>query len=71
MARLSVKALKDFRLTVVPDADASALPGHAVIPELALAAYERDKLRLKDVLLELSCLAGQTIVHEPESEGHR
>jgi hypothetical protein len=71
VARLSVKCLRDLGLTVVPDADASALPGHALIPELALAEYERDKPRLKDVLLELSRLAGQTIVHEPESEHRR
>ncbi|MCY2987012.1 MAG: hypothetical protein NTY19_03980 [Planctomycetota bacterium] len=38
--------------------------------ELALAEYERDKLRLKNVLLELSRLASQAIVHEPESERH-
>jgi hypothetical protein len=68
VARLSVKELSELGLTVVPDADASGLPGHAVIPELACAEYEQDKPRLKDVLLELSRLASQAIVHEPESE---
>jgi hypothetical protein len=71
VARLSVQSLRDLGLTVVPDADASTLPGHALIPELALADYERDKPRLKDVLLELSRLAGQTIVHEPDSDRRR
>ena len=68
VARLSVKSLKDLGLTVFPDADLSAPPGHALIPELALAEYERDKLRLKDVLLELARLASQTIVHQALKE---
>jgi hypothetical protein len=67
VARLPLQALYDLNLTVVPDEKAGGPPGHAVIPELSLAAYERDKKRCKDVLMELARLAGQAIVHQAES----
>jgi hypothetical protein len=67
VARLSVRALRQLGLTVVPDDAPGAPAGHALIPELRLSEYERDKQRLKDVLLDLARLASQAIVHEADS----
>jgi hypothetical protein len=67
VVRLSVEALARLGLTVVPDEDPDGLPGHAVIPQLSFPEYERDKQRLKDILLELARLGTQAIVLEPEA----
>jgi hypothetical protein len=67
VTRLPVKALHDLGLTIVPDVDAAAPRGHALIPELTHSAYERDKQRLKDVLLSLALLAGRAVVHQPKT----
>jgi hypothetical protein len=67
VVRLSVEALARLGLTVVPEEDPDGPPGHAVIPQLSFAEYERDKQRLKDVLLELARLGTQAIILEPEA----
>jgi hypothetical protein len=67
VVRLSVEALARLGLTVVPDDEPNSPPGHAVIPQLNVAEYERDKQRLKDILLELARQATQAIVLEPEA----
>ena len=59
-----MQALLDLGLTVV-DEPVDELPGHAVIPELRVDAYDRNKLQLRDVLVELARLASQAIVHSP------
>jgi hypothetical protein len=63
VARLSVRALRNLRLTVVPEPHPGGPPGHAVIPELSWAAYQSQKEHLKPILLELAKLANAEIVH--------
>ncbi|MBM4073532.1 MAG: hypothetical protein FJ271_32115 [Planctomycetes bacterium] len=65
VVRLSVAALAQLGLSVVPDVDAKAPAGHAFIPELGLTKYQRNKQSLKDVLLELARMAANSIVHVP------
>jgi len=62
-----VRALHALNLTVVADDQPDGPPGHALIPELTLSAYERNKEALKAVLVELARLASQDIVHSPDS----
>lgn len=69
VVRLAVRSLHELDLTVVPDTDPAAPLGHALIPELTYSEYERDKQRLKDVLLRLASQASRAIIHEPASEG--
>jgi hypothetical protein len=67
VVRIPVRLLLSLGLTVVPDDAPDSPPGHALIPELSLAAYEGNKQRLKDVLLELARAAGEAIVHHAAS----
>lgn len=67
VVRLPVRALHALNLTVITDDRTDGPPGHALIPELNLSAYERDKEAWKAVLVELGRLASQDIVHEPDS----
>jgi hypothetical protein len=67
VVRLSVKSLHELGLTVAADHDPAAPSGHALIPELRLSEYERDKQRLKDILLALGGLASEGILHQPET----
>jgi hypothetical protein len=69
VARLSVRDLRNLGLTVVPEPAVDGPPGHAVIPELSLPAYEADKQRLKQILFELAKLASADIVHRPARSG--
>jgi hypothetical protein len=66
VARLAVRDLSLLSLTVVP-MPVPGLPGHAVIPELSWPNYQnkQNKVRLKDVQLQLAILAGRGIVHGP------
>ena len=66
VVRLSVQALNALGLTVAPDDEPGSPPGHALIVELGLSAYRRDKARLKSVLMELARLSSQAVVHRPD-----
>lgn len=65
VARLGVAHLMALGLTVIAEPDAAGPAGHSVIPGLSLQAYHADKLRLKQVLVELAKLASQDIVLVP------
>lgn len=67
VVRLSVETLRALNLTVVLDELAQGPPGHALIPELGLTAYEQYKEILKPVLVELARLASSAVVHQPDS----
>ena len=67
VVRLPVRALQALNLTVVADEQPDGPPGHALIPELSLTAYEQTKEPLKAVLVELARLASEAIVHEPDT----
>src|SRR5436305_14444134 len=43
VVRLAVQDLARLGLTVLPDEEVESVPGHAVIPQLSLTEYERDK----------------------------
>ena len=62
-ARLAVADLAALGLTVVPEP--AAVPGHAVIPELAWDNYCRNKPLLKEVIRRLAELAGAGIAYRP------
>lgn len=62
VVRLSVQALNDLRLTVVPDEQPTGPRGHALIPELGLIAYQKNKLQCKAVLVALARMASQSVV---------
>ena len=64
---LSVKTLSTLNLSVIPDEQEGSPPGHALIPELCLSAYQKNKERLKDVQIDLARLASQAIVLLPKS----
>jgi hypothetical protein len=65
VARLYVRDLHSLGLTVVPDPLPSGPPGHALIPELNVAAYRAHKVRWKQILIELARLASADIVLRP------
>jgi hypothetical protein len=64
VARLSVRDLRKFGLTVTPDPLADGPAGHAIIPELSWPAYQANKQSLKPTLVELAKLASSDIVHQ-------
>jgi hypothetical protein len=64
VVRLAVQDLQRLNLSVVPTP--GPLIGHAVIPELNRAFYQREKQRSKDLQLELCRLASRAIVHVPD-----
>src|SRR5438132_4710032 len=47
VTRLSVAGLQSLGLAVIADEQADGLTGHALIPELSLAACQRDKPRCR------------------------
>jgi hypothetical protein len=53
-------------LTVIVDEKEEGPAGHALIPELSLDAYQREKTRLRALQVRLAELATQDIVHSPE-----
>src|SRR5207247_2227596 len=65
--RLKAKAYLDLGLSIVLDQRAGDLPGHVIIPELSLSAYENNKQAMKDVQEELIKLASdpEAIVLRP------
>jgi hypothetical protein len=65
VARLAVRDLRNLGLTVVPDPIPGGPHGHALIPELRLAAYQARKQHFKLVLIEMARLASADIVHHP------
>jgi len=65
VARLAVRDLKRFGLTVQPDPIPAGPPGHCVLPELTAQTYEADKAHWKPVLVELARLASGDIVQCP------
>lgn len=65
IARIAVQDLLQLGLTVVPEPAPTGPPGHAVIPELSWQAYQADKQRLKQILVELARLASAAIVQQP------
>jgi hypothetical protein len=67
VVRLPVAALHGLGLSVVADEQAGGPAGHALIPELSLDAYQRDKARLREIQVRLAELAGQDIVHYPDA----
>lgn len=67
VARIAVCDLEPLNLTVMP-APLDELPGHAIIPELNWASYQRDKTKLKFLQLKLAILASKSIVHKPSVE---
>jgi hypothetical protein len=64
IARVAVRELLVMGLTVRPDPISTA-PGHAVLPELNINAFNSDRLRWKEVLKQLAELASRNIVHRP------
>lgn len=67
IVRLRVEELHKLGLSVVPDRDPEAPPGHGFIPELSADGYERNKRRLKEVTLVLAELASRDIVLRPQA----
>jgi hypothetical protein len=67
VVRLSVLSLRQLGLTVVAEEQAEGLAGHALIPELSLAAYQQEKARLRELQVRLAELANQNIVHFPDT----
>ena len=65
VARLSIASLHTLGLSVIADERSEGPPGHALIPELSFASYDRDKERWRAVLVELARLACEAIVHQP------
>lgn len=65
VVRLSVASLHTLGLSVIADERPDGPPGHALIPELSVASYDRDKERWRAVLVELARLACEAIVHQP------
>lgn len=65
VAQLAVHDLLQLGLTVVPDPDPNGPPGHAIIPEMNLQAYQADKDRLTRIQVELANLASTAVVHQP------
>jgi hypothetical protein len=57
IVRLSVAALQQLGLTVMPDPQQDPPPGHALIPELGYIQYEKNRPKAKEVQLELAKLA--------------
>jgi hypothetical protein len=62
----SVSALRGLGLTVVPDEQEKGPAGHALIPELSLAAYERNKKSQREIQVRLAELASASVVYYPE-----
>jgi hypothetical protein len=67
VARLSVRTLRDLGFTVIDDDQPNGLRGHALIPELGLEAYQRNKSTLKCAMAELARQGSQAIVHHPDN----
>ncbi len=65
VVRLPVHSLSALNLSVIPDEEVGGPPGHALIPELSWAAYQQNRQRSKEVLVELAQLASQSIAYEP------
>jgi len=65
VVRIAVRDLIRLGLSVVPEPAPDGPAGHAIIPELRWDAYQTDKQRLKEILLELATLASREIVHRP------
>jgi hypothetical protein len=65
VARLAVRDLQKLGLSVTPDPLPTGPRGHALIPELSLAAYQARKQDFKLILIELARLASADIVHHP------
>lgn len=68
VAALPVLNLRRLSLTVL-SAEIDNLPGHAIIPELAYSAYQANKHRLKEILVELARLVSTRIVFGPSVVG--
>lgn len=66
IARLTVHDLLALGLTVRPD-PIGTVPGHAVIPELNIAAYLSNKSAWKVVFKQLAERASRDIVHRPSA----
>src|SRR3954452_8788703 len=64
VAQLAVADLTRLGLTVRP-ARIDAVPGHAVLPELNFTAWQGERQRWKDVVLELIALAERGIIRLP------
>jgi hypothetical protein len=67
VVRLKAKVYLDLGLRTVPDQSKGDLPGHVVIPELSLDAYNGNKTAMKDVQEQLIRLASaaEAIVLRP------
>lgn len=65
ITQLSVRAIVDLGLTLVPDPQEDQLPGHCLIPELSFDAAEQDKNRSKEIQRELAKIASKYVVHSP------
>jgi hypothetical protein len=66
VVRLSVRSLRQLGLTVVAAEQTEGPAGHALIPELNLAACRQEKARLRELQVRLTELASQNIVHFPD-----
>ena len=61
----TVAGLQSLGLTVVADEQAGGLTGHALIPELSLAACQRDKPRSRAIQVRLAEMASNNIICIP------
>ena len=66
VTRLRVSDILALGLTVIPNPKNEQLSGHALIPELSIGAYTKDKEVSKLLLYRLAILAGNEIVFAPE-----
>jgi hypothetical protein len=67
VVRLSVGSLRQLGLTVVAEEQAEGPAGHALIPELSLAACRQEKARSRELQIRLAEIASQSIVHFPDA----
>jgi hypothetical protein len=65
VVRLAVVALQSLGLTVVADDQPTSSLGHALIPELSLAACQADKRHTREIQHRLAELASHSIVQFP------
>jgi hypothetical protein len=63
VARLRIVDLSALGLEVTPDPDSTGPPGHALIPHLSWANYEKDEAWGIEVTLALAKLASERIVY--------
>jgi hypothetical protein len=65
IALLPVSEIEKLGLTVVP-AKIERVPGHAVIPELNIAAFLQDRAKSRGIQKELTAIANRNIVRGPK-----